>query len=151
MHLTLAYFATAVFAGIAGLVAMEFSMWLITRRGWAQGNMIVALGSLVTRKRENALSVGAVVHLAAAILFAVLYLMTMARLGFTHFPAAFFAGIGFGILHGMVVTLMLVWVVSDQHPLEEFRDAGLAVGVSHIAGHVAYGAVVGFVIGVAPV
>lgn len=136
-----------IVAGLAGLTALEIVMWLIARRGWAQGNMLVAIGSLITRKRENAFFIGALLHLGAALGFAGLYLFLMLKFGFTQFPAALAAGIGFGLLHGMVVTLALVWVVSEQHPLEEFQDAGLAVGVTHIAGHAAYGTVVGLVIG----
>jgi len=45
------------------------------------------------------------------------------------------------------VSLMLVWVVSEQHPLEEFREADLAIGLSHFAGHVAFGGVIGMVVG----
>ena len=48
----------------------------------------------------------------------------------------------------MLVSLMLVWVVCEAHPLEEFREAGFAVGLAHFAGHVAYGAVVGLIIGI---
>ena len=149
IDLTFADFTTAVIAGILGMFAMQFAMWLITRKGWAEGNMVVALGSLITRKRENAWRTGAVIHVIAAIFFATLYLVVMVRFGFNHLPVALVAGVGFGLLHGMIVTLALVWVVSDQHPLEEFQDAGLAVGVSHIAGHAAYGAIVGLVIGIA--
>jgi hypothetical protein len=147
-YLTPGNFLAAVIAGLCGMVAMELVMWLITRRGWAQGNMIVALGSLLTRKRENAFFTGGILHVLAAIFFAMVYVFLMLEFGLNHFPAALMAGIAFGAAHGMVVTLALVWVVSDQHPLEEFRDAGLAVGVSHIAGHIAYGAVVGAVIGI---
>jgi hypothetical protein len=146
-NLTLGNFWVAVVAGLFGLAAMHVAMWLITRRGWARGNMVVALGSLVTRTRENAFSTGIILHLIAAVSFAMLYLLAMVHFGLTHFPAAFLAGVCFGLIHGMVVTLALVWVVSDQHPLEEFQEAGLAVGVSHIAGHIAYGAIVGVVVG----
>jgi hypothetical protein len=149
LHLTAADFLVAFIAGVFGMVGMEVVMWLITRRGWAQGNMIVALGSLVTRKRENAFLTGGILHVIAAFFFALLYLLAMTQFGLTRLPTALVAGVSFGILHGMVVTLALVWVVSEQHPLEEFKDAGLAVGVSHIAGHVAYGAIVGLVIGIA--
>jgi hypothetical protein len=48
------------------------------------------------------------------------------------------------------MSLILVWVVSDTHPVEEFRRASLAVGLSHLAGHVAYGAVVGLAVGLSP-
>jgi hypothetical protein len=143
----LGYLPVALVAGLLGMAAMELVMWLICRRGWAKGNMIVALGSLITRRRENAFFVGGVTHVIAAFAFALIYTIAMVNLGLAHFPASLATGLGFGALHGMVVTLGLVWVVAEQHPLEEFQDAGLAIGVSHIAGHVAYGAVVGAVIG----
>jgi len=37
--------------------------------------------------------------------------------------------------------------VAEHHPLEEFNEAGFAIGLSHFAGHVAYGAVIGLVVG----
>ena len=64
--------------------------------------------------------------------------------------SALMLGLGVGTLHGMLVSLMLVWVVSESHPLPEFKDAGLEVGLSHFVGHVAYGAVVGLVVGLSP-
>ena len=119
-NLSSAHFLVAMAAGVAGLAAMEVAMWLITRRGWAQGNMVVAVGSLITRKRENAFFTGAILHLVAAMGFALLYLLIMQRFGLAHLPVSLAAGLGFGLLHGMVVTLALVWIVSEQHPLEEF-------------------------------
>jgi hypothetical protein len=141
---------TSLTAGILGAGAMEVVMWLITREGWAKANMIVAVGSLFTRSRENAFRTGVMLHAISSFVFAMLYAFAMTRLGLSHLPTSFFAGIGFGIIHGLVVSLMLVWFVAERHPLEEFQEAGLAVGVSHFAGHVAYGAVVGLVIGLSP-
>lgn len=140
---------TSLVAGMLGAIAMEVVMWAITRAGWAQGNMIVAIGSVITRSREHALRAGVMLHAISAVAFAMVYTFAMKELGLAHFPTAFFAGIGFGVIHGMIVSLMLVWIVAERHPLKEFREAGLAVGVSHFAGHVAYGAVVGLVIGLA--
>ena len=59
-------------------------------------------------------------------------------------------GIGVGFIHGLIVSLGLVWVVAEQHPLEEFNEAGMAIGLSHVLGHVVYGGIVGFVVGVSP-
>jgi len=146
----LGYLPVALVAGLLGMAAMELAMWLITRQGWAKGNMIVALGSLITRRRENAFFVGGLTHVIAAIVFALLYTYAITRFGLNQFPTSLVTGIGFGLLHGMVVTLALVWIIAESHPLDEFQEAGLAVGVSHIAGHVAYGAVVGTVIGLWP-
>ena len=63
----------ALIAGLLGAIVMEIVMWLIARKGWAKGNMIIALGSLVTRQRDNALGTGLLIHAVAAFGFALLY------------------------------------------------------------------------------
>jgi hypothetical protein len=143
------FLITALVAGLAGGVAMELTMWLIARKGWAKGNMIIALGSLFTRSRENAFRVGAVIHAFSAIVFATLYALGMLALQLTEMPRSLALGLGFGFVHGMLVSLALVWVVADQHPLDEFREADLAIGLCHLAGHVAFGGAVGIVVGIA--
>lgn len=145
------FLVTCVAAGLMGAAAMELVMWLATRGEWARANMVIALGSLLTRSRENALLVGAFVHATSAIVFSTFYAVLMLATGFNSLPETLMLGLGFGIMHGIVVSLMLVWVVSDNHPLEEFRNASLAVGLSHFAGHVAFGAIVGVVVGVSPI
>ena len=144
------YLLTSLAAGVLGGLAMEATMWLIARAGLAKGDMILALGSLLTKTRANAYRVGLVVHATAAVGFALVYTLLMVTLGYTHLPMALMIGLGAGVLHGLLVSLMLVWVVSDHHPLEEFKDADLLVGLSHLAGHVAYGGVVGLVVGLSP-
>ncbi|HEX2854083.1 MAG TPA: hypothetical protein VHO24_12665 [Opitutaceae bacterium] len=144
------FLLTTLLAGVLAGAAMEGVLWLVGTAGWAKADMIVALGSLFTKSRETAWRVGAIMHVAAAIGFAMLYAMAMLALGYTHLPAAMLVGAGIGFGHGLVVSLGLVWIVAEQHPLEEFNDAGLAIGLSHLLGHVVYGAVVGLVIGIAP-
>ncbi|MES2693792.1 MAG: hypothetical protein V4773_09995 [Verrucomicrobiota bacterium] len=141
---------TALAAGVLAGIAMEAVLWVVGTVGWAKADMIVALGSLLTRTRNHAWRVGAIVHATAAIVFAVLYTLVMLKLGYTGMPQAMMLGLGMGFLHGLMVSLGLVWVVAEQHPLEEFNDAGLAIGLSHILAHVAYGGVVGLVVGISP-
>src|SRR5688572_4550285 len=141
---------TALIAGLLGGIAMEGVLWIIGRGGWARADMIVALGSMFTKARETAWRVGAMLHLASAIVFAIGYTLLMHALGFTDMPWSAALGAGVGFLHGLIVSLGLVWVVAEEHPLEEFNEAGLAIGLSHIVGHVAYGAVVGLVVAIAP-
>jgi hypothetical protein len=143
------FLLTSALAGLLGVAALELAMWLMTSNGLARGNMVVALGSLLTRSRARAFRVGLAVHLLAGIGFAMLYVWALRAGGLAHFPVVLAAGLGFGAAHGILVSLMLVWVVADHHPLEEFREADLAIGLSHFAGHVAYGAVVGLVTGLA--
>jgi hypothetical protein len=144
------YLFTSLVAGLLGGAAMEGVLWLIGTAGWAKADMIVALGSLITKTRGNAWRVGALLHAAAALGFALLYTRLILALGFAYMPASMMLGAGVGFVHGLMVSLALVWIVAERHPLEEFTDAGLAIGLSHIIGHVAYGAVVGLVVGVAP-
>ena len=144
------YLGISLLAGVLGGVAMQVAMWLISRAGLAKGDMILALGSLITKTRENAYRVGFIVHAIAAIGFGLVYTLLMVTLGFAHMPQSLMIGLGLGIGHGLLVSLMLVWVVSDQHPLAEFKEADLLVGLTHFAGHVAYGAVVGLVVGLLP-
>lgn len=144
------YLCTALVAGVIGGLAMEAAMWLIARGGNIKGDMILALGSLITKSRENAYRVGLIVHATAAIGFALVYTLLMVTLGYTQLPLSLMLGLGVGLLHGLLVALMLVWVVADQHPLEEFKEADLLVGLSHVAGHVAYGAVIGLLVGLSP-
>jgi hypothetical protein len=141
------YLVTALIAGALGGAAMEFVMWLIARAGLARGDMILALGSLITKTRARAYRVGFAVHAAAAFGFALVYVLLMVTLGMTRLPESLVLGLGVATFHGIVVALMLVWVVADHHPLEEFKEADLLVGLSHVAGHAAYGAVVGLVVG----
>lgn len=143
------FLLTSIVAGIVGAIFMEIVMWLIGRARWAQGNMITAVGSLFTHTREHAHRVGVILHGVSAIGFAAVYTLAMMNLHLAFFPRAFFAGIGFGVLHGIIVALMLVWVVSERHPLEEFQEAGFAIGFTHLIGHVGYGAGVGLIIGLA--
>ena len=153
MNLTLflvKYLGTALVAGVLGGLAMQWVMWLISRAGLAKGDMILALGSLLTKSRDNAYRVGLIVHATAAVGFALVYILLMVTLGYTHLPISLMLGLGVGVMHGLLVSLMLVWVVADRHPLAEFKEADLLIGLSHFAGHVAYGAVVGLVTGLAP-
>jgi hypothetical protein len=144
------FLLTALAAGGLASVVMEAVLWIVGSAGWAKANMIVALGSLFTRSREAAFRVGLILHAVAGIGFAMLYTLLMMKLGYTDMPHSMVIGAGVGFAHGLIVSLGLVWVVAEQHPLEEFNEAGMAIGLSHILGHVAYGAVVGLVVGISP-
>ena len=144
------YLCTALVAGVGGGLAMQLAMRLIAHGGHVKGDMILALGSLITKSRDNAYRVGLIVHATAAIGFGLVYTLLMVTLGYTHMPISLMLGLGVGALHGLIVSLMLVWVVADQHPLEEFKETDLLVGLSHMAGHVAYGGVIGLIVGLSP-
>ena len=150
LSMILNYLLTSLAAGALGGTAMLLAMGLMTRGGLAKGNMIVALGGIVTKSRDSAFRVGLMLHALSAFGFAMVYAMLMLWLGATDMPNALKVGLAVGFVHGLIVSLALVWVVAEEHPFEEYNEAGLAVGLSHLVGHVVYGAVVGLVIGVSP-
>lgn len=150
MTITVEMVCYAVMAGLFGAGAMWAVMRLIERAGPPTGGMVVAVGSLLTKSRENALPTGILVYLVSAGVFGLIYTLLMIRLGLTAWPHSFFTGAGFGFFHGLVVSLGLTWIVSDNHPLEEFRNVTPIIFLSHFAGHIVFGAVVGIVIAISP-
>ncbi|MBI2497038.1 MAG: hypothetical protein HYV75_03650 [Opitutae bacterium] len=90
----LKYLCTALVAGVLGGLAMEWVMWLIARAGLAKGDMLLALGSLLTKSRANAYRVGLVIHVTAAVGFALVYTLLMVVLGLTHLPLSLMLGLG---------------------------------------------------------
>lgn len=150
MTITVELVCYAVMAGLLGAGAMWAVMRLIERAGPPTGGMVVAVGSLLTRKRENALPTGILVYLVSAGVFGLIYTLLMIRLGMTAWPHSFFTGAGFGLFHGLVVSLGLTWIVSDNHPLEEFRNVTPIIFLSHFAGHIVFGGVVGIAVAIFP-
>lgn len=141
----------AALAGLFGALAMTAAMRAISRTRVGAGDMIEAVGSLLTRSRENAKLVGAIMHAVSAVAFGQIYTALLVGLEANAWPGGLFAGLGLGVFHGIVVSLTLVWLVADHHPLPEYRQAGPAVFLEHFAGHAAYGAVVGLVVALAPI
>ncbi len=132
-------------AGIAGTTAMTLVMGLIHGFGWANADMVRAIGTLYTRKEDNAFSVGLSVHYGAGILFAFLYAVAL-YFAPIQSPTAFstvLVCILISFFHGLVVSMLLAIEVAEHHPLEKFRKAGAGVVFSHLIGHIFYGLFVG--------
>ncbi len=135
-------------AGIAATACMSLCLYSIHWSGFANGDMVRALGSLVTRSDENSLPIGWLIHFTAGSVFAVLYTQAWQMTGFTSAELEWLIFTLFGLFHGIVVSLLLVIVVAEHHPLERFREAGFRVGVTHVAAHVVYGLVLGIAVSI---
>ena len=136
----------AVIAGITGTVFMSLVMWFIHERKWANADMIRAIGSMVTRRYDNALLPGLLLHVLAGCVFAVPYLLIMRAIGVTNWWVIAQIGLAIGTFHGAAMVFILM-ALSEKHPVEQFRTAGPAVGWAHVIGHMAYGAGVGLAVG----
>ncbi|MGH8336371.1 MAG: hypothetical protein ACRETL_06010, partial [Gammaproteobacteria bacterium] len=114
-------------AGVLGAVAMGLVLWGFTRSGLANAKLIIAVGSLLTRSYEKATLVGCFVHLAAGVFFAQIYTLGMISIGRPGFATNMLWGGAIGMLHGLIMSLVLVAAVADAHPLEEFQQRSFAI------------------------
>lgn len=136
------FLIVAFLSGVLATASMVLFMTLITKFGWAQADMMRAIGSLFTKSVDSSLLVGGFIHFTAGVGFAILYSLFLQQAGGTGLPLALVgAALGFG--HGLVVSLILASMVAEHHPLKQFREAGKGVVASYFAGHVVYGLVVG--------
>jgi len=136
----------AIVAGLVGTALMSLVMWFIHERGWANADMIRAVGSLVTKRYDNALLPGLLLHMAAGCIFALFYVYIMRATGITHWFVLMQIGLAIGTMHGAAMVFILM-AMAEKHPLEQFRTAGPAVGWAHVVGHMAYGTGVGLAVG----
>jgi len=137
----------SIIAGIVGTSGMTFSMYLMNKTGIANAKMVIAIGSILTKTRENAMRVGLIIHYTSGVFFGMVYTILFYVYGVTGVISTLGIGFFIGCIHGFVMTFILVIAVAEHHPLEEFREAGFAVAFAHFVGHMIYGALVGAVIG----
>lgn len=147
ISIVLEFLLFTIVAGVVGTGGMTFVMYLINKMGLTNAKMVIAIGSIITKTRENAIRVGLIVHFTAGIFFAILYTVFFSVYGLEGLLKFVGVGFGFGFIHGFVMSFILVIAVAEHHPLEEFRDAGFAVALAHVVGHMVYGTLVGLVIG----
>ena len=119
----------------------------ITKSGWANADMVRALGSLFTHTIDNSFGIGIVVHFTSGIIFAFLYCLAITAFNVHNVLLTTASGVLIGFIHGGVVGFLLVTAVAEHHPLPQFKKAEFSVGVAHWIGHVVYGFLVGFVYG----
>ena len=137
-----------ILSGILGTSGMSLVMWLITRSGLANADMIRAIGSIYTRSYGNAFIPGIVIHFTAGIVIAFFYAAFLSLFSLSSVGSYIGIGAMVGVFHGLVVSFLLVVLVAEHHPLEQFRKGGSEVAVAHLVGHIIYGLIVGAVIGI---
>ena len=130
---------TIVIAGLISTILMCVILETTTRLKIANADMIRALGSLFTGKYDNAAKPGLIFMLLSGIAFGFIYYAIISFFVPEPGIATILAGLAMGFFHGMVVSLALVVIVAEYHPLELFRKAGYEVAAAHLVAHVVYG------------
>ena len=136
-----------IFAGIIGTGGMSLFMWLITRSGMTNADMIRAIGSIFTHSYENSFKPGLIIHLITGTIIAFIYILLINLFSPTSIAYFILTGAMIGLFHGVAFSFLLVVSVAEHHPLERFREAGSEVAVAHLVGHIIYGLIVGTAVG----
>ncbi len=137
--------------GLLATTVMTAFLYFIHWAGFANGDMVRAIGSAITKRYDGSFWTGMAVHYVSGIVFAGIYVYILSLVPpLADDQAIKMAGLGalLGFVHGLVVSLGLVVVVAEHHPMEQFRRAGFGVALVHLAAHVVYGGVVGWCVGV---
>lgn len=137
--------------GLLATTVMTTFLYVIHWTGFANGDMVRAIGSSITKSYDGSFWTGLGVHYVSGIIFAGIYVYLLALvppLGDGHVMKIAGLGALLGFVHGLLVSFALVIVVAEHHPMEQFRKAGFGVAVLHLAAHVVYGGVVGWCVAV---
>ncbi|MCB1041971.1 MAG: hypothetical protein KDC35_03480 [Acidobacteria bacterium] len=139
-------------AGIAGVVVMSFFLRRARFLHLPETEMIRAIGSAITKRVDNALLPGTIIHTAGGVLFAYVYsfLLSTAPDAAGSMMVIVVACTLMGLVHGLVVTLFLVITVAQYHPIDEFKKLEPGDMAAHVISHIAYGLTVGICLGVLP-
>lgn len=135
-----------VVAGLIATLGMSVVMYAIHATGLANADMVRALGSLITKSKQKAMGAGFITHIISGIMFAFPYALIISAFPQTGIIGPLALGALLGLFHGFVFSFMMIALVAENHPLEEYRDAGVSVAVAHILGHIAYGMLVGLMV-----
>ena len=141
---------TIIFVIISGLIAttlMSLFMELITKAGIADADMIRAVGSILTKSYEDSFQTGLIIQFGFGIFFSFIYFFIFGYFVPVNLGIAIMSGFAMGFFHGMVVSLGIVVVIAEHHPVEKFKNAGLGVAAGHVGGHIIYGLVLGAIYG----
>ena len=129
--------------GLIGALVMNVFMLVVSRWFSERVDMTKAVGSLCTGNLKNARATGTLVHSLSGFIFGVVYLILFDLTQLTDISYLILLGAGIGFVHGLVVSYGLMFVVSERHPIEQYRTATIEIGLLHLIGHVLFGLTVG--------
>lgn len=114
------FLISALVAGLAGGVAMNALMRILSQKHATPVDMTKVIGSLLTR--GDSAAAGTAVHLTCGVVFGLLYLWGLNAINGVSMPSSIPIGLGFGIAHGIFVSILLMYLVRDVHPRTENRS-----------------------------
>ena len=96
-------------AGIIGGLGMTVSMHLIHFSKLARADMVVALGSMFTKRKENSFIYRSIIHVISGIVFAFVYSFISQTFQIESLSSFVFLGLLLGFVHGFFVNFLGVY------------------------------------------
>jgi hypothetical protein len=148
----------ALAGGFVGTLVLTTMLSTASELGLTRMDLPFLLGTILTSDRSRAKAVGYAMHFATGLLFALVYFLVFRAVG----ESGWALGALFGLIHGLFASIALVNVLlpvvhprmgtplsaAADRPLLEppgflMLNYGRRTPVVTIAGHIAYGAIVG--------
>jgi len=154
----------AIVGGLLGTVVLTTVLRTASEVGWTRMDLPFLLGTAVTSDRVKAKAAGYVLHFAFGIVFALAYAAVFAVIGRSGFVLGALLGLVHGLFAGTALVGVLLPVVhprmgtgfdaAGSSPLLEppgfmLRNYGGQTPLATLVAHVAYGAIVGGIVGLA--
>lgn len=140
MEALIPYYIVTIGCGIISAWLMHAIMLGLSYQRAVPVNMVKAIGSFATGELDKARTAGLVLHTLGGATLGVLYGFVLRVAGVYDSPIGIMLGSLIGLYHGFMVAYFLLYMVSKRHPLKQYRNASLHVGLVHLLGHVFYGA-----------
>jgi hypothetical protein len=154
----------ALAGGFVGTLVLTTALRMANELGLTRVDLPFLLGTALTGDRARAKALGYLLHLVAGGVFALVYYALFAAINASGWPL----GALFGLLHGIVTATAVVSILlpvvhprmgsalsaAASSPLLEppgflMRNYGRGTPVATLVAHVAYGAIVGGIMGLA--
>lgn len=133
-----------IYSGLAGALVMFIFMEVVTHAKITNADMVRAVGSMITRRYENALLVGLILHVLLGTIFGLLYCHVLSHMQAESLGINLAIGGFGGFVHGLIISYIILIEGQNRHPLERYQSAGFEVAVGHVSGHIVYGICVAY-------
>lgn len=145
----LSFLLICILIGVLSTLIMTSFLWVITHFGICHVDMVKAIGAWYVQDEKNAFVPGLISHFTTGSLFSFVYILLFKIIPNVDEVAYVFTGFGAGLgfVHGLVVALMLVTVIAENHPVKKYQKASFEVGFYHFVGHILYGITAGTLYG----
>ena len=138
-----------IIAAVAGATVRIIFLEIINRLRSTHIDLIKAIGTLYRGSFEHVMLKGISAHYIGGLIDTLFYLVLLSVFNpGSILVSALFGGL-IGLYNGYAVGFSLTALVSEHHPLEEFRKYGHEAVIYYWAGQVLFGLTVGGVIGLA--